>query len=101
MVVVEIQKTNGAASDSENILGLTYVWLNRLLWPVVCIISGFTTYWTFTLPAPDLLVKAGGCVFGLFAGVCFLNSLLWWSSDRSSPPSPSVSSQHLTPRPAP
>lgn len=84
MGLVQTQKTNGTAS--EQILGLTYVWINRLLWPVVSVISGFTTYWTFTLPAPDLLVQAGGSVFGVFAGVCVLYSVLWWCTDRQSAP---------------
>jgi hypothetical protein len=86
MILVQTQTAKDDKDDtaSEKILRWTYVWINRLLWPVVCVISGFTTYWTFTLPAPDLLVKAGGGVFGVFSAVCFLNSVLWWCSDWKS-----------------
>lgn len=70
------------ATASDNILRTTYVWINRLLWPVAAIVSGLTTYWTFALPHPPLLVEAGGCVFGLFGAICVLNTLLWWDRDR-------------------
>lgn len=84
-----VQTQEGRGADSEKILGFTYVWVNRLIWPAAAIISGFTVYWTFMLPYPDLLVQFGGGVFGLFGVVCALNSLLWWSSDRRPPPSSS------------
>jgi hypothetical protein len=77
MVLVETQD----GTSSKEILSVTYVWINRLLWPIAAVISGLTAYWTFVLPHPNLLVVAGGGVFGLFAAVCALNALVWWSSD--------------------
>jgi len=85
MIRVQTQEKTGA--DPETILRITYVWVNRLIWPVAAVISGLTVYWTFMLPHPNLLVEAGGGVFGLFGVVCALNSLLWWSSDGRDPPS--------------
>jgi hypothetical protein len=87
MLLVQTQQRTGA--DSEKILGFTYVWVNRLIWPAAAVISGLTAYWTFMLPHSNLLVQAGGGVFGLFGIVCALNALLWWSSDGRNPPSSS------------
>jgi len=83
MLVVEGRK---AGSASGNMLHETYVWANRLLWPVVSVVSGLTTYWTFALPRHELLVQAGGCVFGVFAAIGALYALVWWCSDVQSPP---------------
>ena len=82
MVVVEGQRSG---STSGRVLNGTYVWANRLLWPVVSGISGRTIYWTFALPRPELLVQVGGCVFGVFAAIGVLNSLLWWSGEEEPP----------------
>ena len=81
MVIAEGQKTEGVGSAPEHALRSTYLWVNRLLWPIVSAISGLTTYWTFALPHADIVVLGGGCVFGVFTGVGILNSVLWWSGD--------------------
>lgn len=82
-IVVEGQKTGRA---SGRVLDEAYLWINRVLWPIVSATSGFTTYWTFELPQPGLLVQAGGCVFGVVAAICALISLFWWNGDGRLPP---------------
>ncbi len=76
----------GIEGESKMVFEGAYVWANRLLWPVACGISGLTAYWTLALPHVELVVKAGGWVFAIFAVICAFSSLLWWCDNDERPP---------------
>lgn len=71
----------------ETFLSFTYRWFNRLAWPFEAAISGFVAYWSFSLPEPSFAVQVGGAVFAIFAAICAVNAVLWWSNNARDPTS--------------